>query len=51
MDTLIRNATAGDDLAEIKWITLDELELMIQNDQLSKEHSLLAEMLLNDIKA
>ena len=51
MDTLIRNATTGDDLADIKWITLDELALMIQNGPLSKEHSLLAKMLLNNLKA
>ncbi|HEX5150269.1 MAG TPA: hypothetical protein VFW07_02410 [Parafilimonas sp.] len=40
---------AGDDLAEIKWITLGELELMIQGGQLVKEHSVLGKMLLNNI--
>jgi hypothetical protein len=42
---------AGDDLEEIKWVTLEELELMRQNGQLSKEHSILTKMLLNNLSA
>jgi len=48
---LFGKPTAGDDLEEVKWVTLEELELIMQNGQLSKEHVVLTKMLLKNLSA
>ena len=40
---------AADDLAEVKWFNVNDLEEMIQNKQITEEHVLLVNMLLKDI--
>jgi len=44
---LFGEPAAGDDLAEVQWFNIDELKIMINNNQIAKEHFVLVNMLLN----